>query len=145
MKIKSRYTEETDLRGVKDRVRLVRLLVYCAVSVLLTSQVSLPFAWITEPAIDSCFGLLYPLPGTTVSSTTLSLDSPVSPPPPESDLTTFLRLSITRNDPERFGDCKSSRICGKFILSAESGFITRTRAPISLTLTSPLTSLICKK
>ena len=62
---------------------------------------------------------------------------------PESDLTTFLRLSIIRNDP--FGDFKSSRICGKFILSAESGFITRTRAPISLTLTSPLTSLIWKK
>ena len=90
-----------------------------------------PLLWITVS-----------LPGTTVSSTTLSLDSAVSPPPPESDLTTFLRLSITRNDPERFGDCKSSRICGKFILSAESGFITRTRAPISLTLTSPLTSLI---
>ena len=122
-------------------VSLVQLLVYCAVSVLLTSQVSLPFAWIIEPAIDSCFVYItVSLPGTTVSSTTLSLDSPVSPAPPESDLTTFLRLSIIRNDP--FGDFKSSRICGKFILSAESGFITRTRAPISLTLTSPLTSLI---
>ena len=32
----------------------------CTVADLLTSQVSLPFAWITGQAIDPCFGLPYP-------------------------------------------------------------------------------------